>query len=122
MESRVEAPAETWTGTDWRPFLRDYHTDTVQIHPLLTDIDDVNSDGDGPSDVRLRPSAAIDTSALETPDGELAPILEQLRRSLENMQGNHGQVEGINEAMTDAQAALDDVIFKQASVQQYAAL
>ncbi|KAF1359962.1 hypothetical protein EJ07DRAFT_165614 [Lizonia empirigonia] len=93
-----------------------------RIHPLLTDGDDVNSDGDGPNDVRLRPSAAIDTSALETPDGELAPILEQLRRSLENMQGNRGQVEGINEAMTDAQTALDDVIFRQASVQQYAAL
>jgi hypothetical protein len=59
---------------------------------------------------------------LDTPDDELAPLLEQLRRSLESMQGNHEQVAGINEAMGEAQAALDDVLFRHASARQYAAL
>jgi hypothetical protein len=49
-------------------------------------------------------------------------VLEQLRRSLENMQGNHAQVDGISEAMQDAHAVLDNVLFKHASAQQYAAL
>lgn len=79
-------------------------------------------DGDGPDDIRLRRVTAVDTSVLDARDAELAPVLEQLRRSLENMQGNHAQVEGIDEAMTHAQTALDDVIFKHASAQQYAAL
>jgi hypothetical protein len=59
---------------------------------------------------------------LDTPDDELASLLEQLRRSLESMQGNHEQVAGINEAMSKAQAALDDVLFRHASARQYAAL
>ena len=59
---------------------------------------------------------------VDTPDPELAPLVEQLRRSLENMQGNHEQVAGIDEAMRDAQTALDEVLFKQASAQQYDAL
>lgn len=62
------------------------------------------------------------TSALDAPGAELAPILEQLRRSLENMQGNHMQVEGVDGAMTDAQTALDDVLFRHGSSQQYGAL
>lgn len=56
------------------------------------------------------------------PDAELAPIVDQLRRILENMQGNHAQVNGIEEAMTRAQTALDDVLFGHASARQYAAL
>jgi hypothetical protein len=38
------------------------------------------------------------------------------------MQGNHTQVEGLDTAMRDAQAALDHVLFKHASAVQYAAL
>ena len=64
----------------------------------------------------------MDTSLLDAPNPELAPVLEQLRRSLENMQGNHAQVEGIDEAMKDAQAALDNVLFRHASAQQYTVL
>mgnify|MGYP004502074779 CR=1 FL=1 len=79
-------------------------------------------DSDGPDDIRLKPAAGIDTSALDVPDAELAPILQQLRRSLENMQGNHAQVEGTDKAMADAQTALDDVLFRHVSAQQYAAL
>nr|GFD56952.1 hypothetical protein [Tanacetum cinerariifolium] len=86
------------------------------------DNDDVFVNGDGPDDIRLRPRVAVDTLVLDTPDAELAPILEQLRRSLENMQGNHAQVEGIDEAMAHAQTALDNVLFRHASAQQYAAL
>jgi hypothetical protein len=64
----------------------------------------------------------VDLALLETPDGDLAPVLEQLRRSLENMQGNHAQVEDLDEAMGDAQAALDDILFRNASAAQYAGL
>ncbi|KAF2629749.1 hypothetical protein BU25DRAFT_364032 [Macroventuria anomochaeta] len=93
-----------------------------RIHPLLRDNEDMSTDGDGPDDIRLRRGAAIDTSALDAPDAELAPILEQLQRSLENMQGNHAQVKGIDGAIADAQTALDDVLFRHANAQQYAAL
>ena len=88
----------------------------------MQDNDDTDFNGDGPNDIRLRPAASKDTSALDAPDAELAPILEQLRRSLENMQGNHAQVEGIDEAMTYAQTALDDVLFRHVSAQQHAVL
>lgn len=64
----------------------------------------------------------MDTFALDAPTAELAPIIDQLRRSLENMQGNHTQVEGIGQAMKDAQTALDDVLFRHASAQQYTSL
>jgi len=64
----------------------------------------------------------MDTALLDAPDAELAPVLAQLRKSLENMQGNHAQVEGVDDAMQDAQAALDDVLFRHVNAQQYAAL
>lgn len=70
----------------------------------------------------MRQSVPVDTTLLDAPDDELASVLEQLRRSLENMQGNHAQVDGIDGAMRDAQAALDDVLFRHASAQQYATL
>jgi hypothetical protein len=38
------------------------------------------------------------------------------------MQGNHAHVEGLDGAMRDAQVALDDVLFRHASAQQYATL
>ena len=59
---------------------------------------------------------------LDAPDSELAPLLDRLRRSLQSIQGNHAQVDGISGAVLDAQAALDDVLFKHASAQQYDAL
>lgn len=92
-----------------------------QAHPLLRNSEDLNYD-DGPSDIQLKSAAAMDASTLDAPDAELAPILDQLRRSLENMQGNHAQVAGIDQAMTDAQTALDDVLFKYASAQHYSTL
>jgi hypothetical protein len=51
-------------------------------------------------------------------DREVGDMLEQLRRSLETMQGNHGQMEGINEAVLHTHVALDVLLFKQAGVQQ----
>lgn len=93
-----------------------------QVHPLLRDSEGADTNGDYHDDIRLKSVAAIDARALDASDAELASILEQLRRSLENMQGNHAQVEGIGEAMTEAQTALDDVLFRHVSAQQYAAL
>jgi len=64
----------------------------------------------------------VDLSLLESPDAELGSILEQLRRSLGNLQGNHAQIEGIDEAVRLAQAALDDVLFRHEDAQHGAAL
>lgn len=77
---------------------------------------------DGPGDINLKQSKPPDLSLLETPDAELKPLIAQLRRSLENMQGNHAQVGGIDKAIKHAQASLDDVLFKHASASHYAAL
>lgn len=93
----------------------------AQLHPLLDDEDKPTMDGDGPDDIGLKPSERVDASSLDAPDNELAPVLEQLRRSLENMQGNHAQVQGLDTAMGEARAALDDMLFRHASATQYAA-
>jgi hypothetical protein len=85
-------------------------------------VDGVAINGDGPDDIGLKQSDPVDLSLLDAPDDDLAPVLEQLRRSLENMQGNHTQVEGLDEAMGNAQAALDDILFRNASAAQYAGL
>lgn len=94
------------------------------MHRLLQDSEaDVSKgDSDGADEIRLQPAATKDTTALDAPDAELAPILNQLRRSLENMQGNHEQLDSIGLSMTDAQSALDDVLFRYGSVLQYATL
>lgn len=73
---------------------------------------------DRPDDIGLKKSAPVDTSGLDTPDDELAPLLERLRRNLETMQGNHAQVDGIDEAVRHAQAALDDMVFRHSGAQQ----
>lgn len=93
-----------------------------RIHPFLQDEEDKGGTSDGPDDINLQPSAPPELSLLETADTELGPVLTQLRRSLENMQGNHAQVRGIDEAIRQTQAALDDVLSKHASASQYAAL
>ncbi|KAF2659425.1 hypothetical protein K491DRAFT_194934 [Lophiostoma macrostomum CBS 122681] len=93
-----------------------------QLHPLLQDSVDQDMVDDKPEDIGWKRPARVDTSMLDTPDSELAPLLEQLRRSLESMQGNHAQVEGIDGAVRDAQVALDDVLFKHAIAQQYDAV
>lgn len=94
----------------------------LQVHPLLKDSDETTKYIDRPNDIGLRGTELVDSTLLDTPDAELAPVLEQLQRSLENMQGNHAHVEVINESMRDARAALDDVLFTHASAQQYATL
>lgn len=74
---------------------------------------------DKPDDIGLRKRTPVDTSMLDAPDSELAPLLASLRRNLETMQGNYAQVDGIEEAVRYAQVALDDVLFKHASALQY---
>lgn len=64
----------------------------------------------------------MDVSLIDTPESDLTPHLEQLRKSLESMQGNHEQVSGMDTGMVDAQVALDDVLWRNASAEQYAAL
>ncbi|KAL5114848.1 hypothetical protein ACEQ8H_007277 [Pleosporales sp. CAS-2024a] len=93
-----------------------------RVHPLLRESEEASAHSDRPDDIGLRRSAPIDASLLDMPDAELAPVLEQLQRSLENMQGNHIHVQGIDGALREAQTALDDVLFRHAGAQQYAAL
>jgi hypothetical protein len=96
--------------------------DILQIHPLLQASEKTAIPGDGPDDIGLGRSVSVDTALLDAPDAELAPVLEQLQRSLENMRGNHVHVDGINGALKEAQAAVDNVLFRNASAQQYATL
>lgn len=97
--------------------LQNNRADWLQIHPLLQDDEQSDSGGagDGPDDIRLKSASTRDVTALDAPDAELAPILDQLRRSLENIQGNHEQLGGIGESIRDAQAALDDILFRHNS-------
>ncbi|KAF2114684.1 CENP-Q, a CENPA-CAD centromere complex subunit-domain-containing protein [Lophiotrema nucula] len=94
----------------------------TKLHPLLAGETEVTRDR--PEDIGLKKSATKDASWLDVPedDPQLGDLLEQLRRSLETMQGNHAQVDGIDEAMRFAQVALDDILFKHASARQYDAL
>jgi len=78
--------------------------------------------GDGPEDIGLRPLKAPDTSLLNTPDPELAPLIQQLRRGLESMRDNHTQVQGVQDAVRRARVELDDVLFAHASSGQYRAV
>ncbi|KAH3908762.1 hypothetical protein HBI56_073250 [Parastagonospora nodorum] len=93
-----------------------------RIHPLLLESEKTVVLRDGPDDICLRPTPPLDTALLAAPDAELAPVLEQLQRSLENMQGNHAHVDGVHGALRDTQAALDEILFRHASAQQYATL
>ncbi|KAI4933441.1 uncharacterized protein J4E92_003108 [Alternaria infectoria] len=93
-----------------------------RIHPLLKDEGNATAHGDGPDDIRLKRSEPVASSLLDAPDDDLAPVLAQLQRSLESMQGNHTQVEGLDMTITDAQAVLDDVLFRHAGAAQYAAI
>ncbi|KAF2689192.1 hypothetical protein K458DRAFT_357757 [Lentithecium fluviatile CBS 122367] len=108
-------------ATKWRATWKRQEQDG-RLHPLLQDLEDVEIQNDGPDDIGLKRSTVPDISLLDTPDPELAPLLEQLRRSLESMQGNYEQVAGIDEARRRAAAALDGVLFRHASARQYAAL
>ena len=91
----------------------------LQIHPLLRLPKNFEVDGDGPDDINLINSKSTKPSLFDDPDPELAPLLDQLRNHLESMQASHAQVQGIGNAMKDAQVALDDVLFKHMSPQLY---
>jgi hypothetical protein len=91
----------------------------LQTHPLLRLPKNFRVDGDGPDDINLINSKSTEPSLFDDPDPELAPLLDQLRNHLESMQASHSQVQGIENAMEDAQVALDDVLFKHTSPQQY---
>ena len=107
----------------------------------------MESEGDGPEDIGLtswKREDATTAAKLDSPDAELAPLLKQLHRTypflwrrdgqkpsnvaflpagiLESMQGNHEQIDGLADGMQSAQAALDDVLFRNASAPQYASL
>jgi hypothetical protein len=91
----------------------------LQIHPLLRLPKNFEVDGDGPDDINLINSKSTEPSLFDDPDPKLAPLLDQLRDHLESMQASHAQVQGIDNAMKDAQVALDDVLFKHMSPQLY---
>lgn len=91
----------------------------LQTHPLLRLPKNFEVDGDGPDDINFINSKLTEPSLFDDPDPELAPLLDQLRNHLESMQASHAQVRGIENAMKDTQVALDDVLFKYTSPQQY---
>ncbi|EMD88919.1 hypothetical protein COCC4DRAFT_168045 [Bipolaris maydis ATCC 48331] len=108
--------AKTWR-TEWK-----HQRKHGRLHPLLQTDDEVAIDGDGPEDIGLKPQSTVDLSSLDSRDSDLGSVLEQLKRSLKNMQSNHNQVEGLDTAIGNAQAALDDILFRHANAAQYANL
>jgi hypothetical protein len=68
-----------------------------------------------PEDIGLKVSKPRDLHLDDNTDPDLAPVLEQLRRSLESMQGNHVQVEGIEETIRNTRMALGGVLSKRSS-------
>ncbi|KAF5853866.1 hypothetical protein GGP41_006628 [Bipolaris sorokiniana] len=108
--------AKTWRA-EWK-----HQRKHGRLHPLLQTDNEVAIDGDRPEDIGLKPRSSVDLSSLDSPDSDLGPVLEQLKRSLKNMQNNHIQVEGLDTAIGNAQAALDDVLFRHANAAQYANL
>jgi hypothetical protein len=52
-------------------------------------------------------------------DGNLQPILNQLRNHLENMQSNFSQLEGLVPAMGNIKAAVQDVLLKHVDGDDY---
>ncbi|OCL12131.1 hypothetical protein AOQ84DRAFT_360907 [Glonium stellatum] len=91
----------------------------TKTHPLLRLPKNFEIDGDGPDDINLVNPKSTEPLLLDNPDPELAPLLDQLRNHLESMQANHSQIQGIENAMKDAQVALDNMLFKHMSPQQY---
>ncbi|USP80921.1 glycoside hydrolase family 93 protein [Curvularia clavata] len=105
---------KTWR-TEWK-----HQRKHGRVHPLLQPDNKTAINGDFPEDIGLKRSEQADLSSLDSPDDQLSPVLEQLRRSLKNMQSNHTQLEGLGTAIGNAQAALDDVLFRHANAAQYA--
>lgn len=89
----------------------------------MQETEEAGTNDDKPSDIGLRKNPqARDTTLLDTPDADLAPLLEEFRRALKTMQGNQDHVDGIDEAVQHARGALDDILFRHASARQYDAL
>ncbi|PVH94351.1 hypothetical protein DM02DRAFT_618695 [Periconia macrospinosa] len=121
---QLEKNAKHWKA-EWK-----HQEKHGRFHPLLEELDSIEAKGDGPEDIGLtafKPTVNVRAAKLDVPgsnfaDAELAQLVEQLRRNLESMQGNHEQIAGIDDAMQRAQVALDDVLFRHADARQYAAL
>lgn len=86
---------------------------------------------DGVEDIRLAAKKkavwdvegeVVDEEEEMEADEELAPVLEQLRGHLDSMRGNMEQVEGLDDAMTGARVALDGVLRKRVTDEQYEGL
>jgi hypothetical protein len=92
---------------------------SVKPHHILRLPKNFEIGSDSAEDIGLVKHKAADQSLFDDVDPELAPLLDTLRNHLESMQGNHEQVHGIDAAVREAQAALDEVLFKHASPQQY---
>ncbi|KAF2281475.1 uncharacterized protein EI97DRAFT_472961 [Westerdykella ornata] len=93
-----------------------------QLHPLLQEAESLKIVEDKPEDIGLRKAPPIDTALFDISYADLAPLLQTLRLNLETMQNNHAQIGGISDAVTEAQVALDDVVFKHVQGEQYDAL
>ncbi|KAH7398982.1 CENP-Q, a CENPA-CAD centromere complex subunit-domain-containing protein [Phaeosphaeria sp. MPI-PUGE-AT-0046c] len=113
---QLKKAAKTWR-TEWK-----HQEKHGRVHPLLQDPEQATIYSDSPDDIGLKRSTPTSAASLDAPDDALNPVLEQLQRSLENMQGSHTHVAGIDGAIREAQAALDDVLSRHMSARQYAAM
>lgn len=110
----MEATGETGTGKKSMVVIFRWATDVQQLHGLLKDLDGETDDGDGPEDMGLVGSTAVDVSMMDGDaggGGELSGHLSRLVRSVSDMQGNHEQqVAGMWAGIRKAQVALDEVV------------
>ncbi|KAF2712148.1 hypothetical protein K504DRAFT_464246 [Pleomassaria siparia CBS 279.74] len=114
--SKLKKDVKEWR-TEWK-----YQQKRVQLHPLLQDGENSENEGYKLDDISLKVSTPMDMSRVNAPESDMAPLVEQLRRSLGQMQGNQAEVDGMDEALRHTHAVLDDMMFKHASAQQYGAL
>ncbi|KAF2460213.1 CENP-Q, a CENPA-CAD centromere complex subunit-domain-containing protein [Lineolata rhizophorae] len=84
---------------------------TAKIHPLLSLPDDFRPAGDDASEIGFVRTAGNQMPTLDDEDDqELAPLLEQLQHHLESISTNMAQVDGIEAAISVADALVGEAL------------
>ncbi|KAF2090254.1 hypothetical protein K490DRAFT_17338, partial [Saccharata proteae CBS 121410] len=94
------------------------HQRTRKAHPLLRSVKTTATDDDAVNINMVRGSAKA-VGLDDVNDSDLKPLLDQLRNHIESMQTNSAQVEGVEDALSGAQTAVDGILFKRLDAQQY---
>ncbi|KAF1989011.1 hypothetical protein K402DRAFT_372468 [Aulographum hederae CBS 113979] len=97
-----------------------------KIHPLLKQAPDLEDNlDDYAENINLVSSVAAQKGDLmDDADGDpdLLSVLKQLQNHMESMHANRLQVAGIDNAIVDARASLDDAIYRNAKLRRHRAI